>query len=118
MKRTLLIVDDQYKMVKFLSREFKKSGFEVLEATDGETALELYKTHKPNVTLVDMVMPRLSGEKVIKKIKKLNPSAKVVSMSEYDGMDTKAKRVGVETHLSKPMDIEEVGLILNQLAKG
>ena len=59
MKKKILIVDDEPNIVMSLEYTFKKQGFEVFIARDGSEALEILKHHKPNVVLLDIMMPNV-----------------------------------------------------------
>lgn len=69
MKTKILIVDDELLVRKALSRLFTNSGYLVLEAADGEEGYHLWINHQPDYAFIDVMMPKLTGPELIKKIK-------------------------------------------------
>lgn len=65
----VLIADDEIKMVKNLSVYFKKEGFNILKAFDGEEALEIFQKNKIDLAILDWMMPKVNGIEVCKYIK-------------------------------------------------
>jgi CheY-like chemotaxis protein len=66
---SILIIDDDAFFVSIYSEEFKLQGFEVLTAMSGEEALRLASAQKPDIILLDLVMPRMDGFQVIEALK-------------------------------------------------
>ena len=69
-KKTILIVDDEQKIVDLLVHNLRKEGYETIEANDGQTAIEMALEQRPNLILLDVMLPRVDGLSVCKKIKK------------------------------------------------
>ena len=69
MKNKILLVDDDPLIVQTYQTEFELSNFEVFKANDGQTGFNLAKEKKPDVILLDILMPMMSGIDVLKKIK-------------------------------------------------
>jgi len=65
----ILVVDDDPFILDIYVMEFKEQGFQIETATDGKTALEKIEIVKPDIVLLDVVMPKMDGFDVIKKIK-------------------------------------------------
>lgn len=70
MKPKILLVEDDPSLGKIYQVELEMDGFEVVLATDGEAGLESAKTTKPNLILLDIVLPKLNGLLVLEKLKK------------------------------------------------
>jgi DNA-binding response OmpR family regulator len=68
-KKTILIADDEVAMLKALVDKFKKSGFEVIQAGDGEEAYEKALAQKPDLVMLDILMPKFDGITIMKKIR-------------------------------------------------
>jgi CheY-like chemotaxis protein len=68
-KRIILIAEDEMAMMDALQRKFKKEGIEVLAVSDGEQALETALKQKPDLCLLDIVMPKMDGLRVAEKIR-------------------------------------------------
>jgi two-component system cell cycle sensor histidine kinase/response regulator CckA len=82
---TILLVEDETRVRKLILDVLRARGYNVLEATRGEEALRLAKTHGPSIdmALVDVVMPELSGPDLVKQIEPLCPKLRVLFMSGY-----------------------------------
>ena len=70
-KKTILIVDDEQKIVDLLVHNLKREGYNTIEANDGVTAVEIAKEQRPDLILLDIMLPRLDGLSVCKKIKNI-----------------------------------------------
>lgn len=68
-KKKVLLVDDDPLIIQTYQTEFELSDFEVFSAQDGQTGIKLAKELKPNVILLDILMPMISGLDVLKKLK-------------------------------------------------
>lgn len=68
-KPTILIIDDEPAFRTIYRDMFEREGFEVLEADSGETGWQIAKLHKPDLVLLDIVMPAMNGFDVLKKIR-------------------------------------------------
>jgi len=71
MKKKILVVDDNQLMLKFITRLLKKEGHEVLSAEDGIAALDLLAAFTPDIMFVDLVMPKIGGDKLCKIVRKM-----------------------------------------------
>ncbi|MCM8773759.1 MAG: response regulator [Candidatus Omnitrophica bacterium] len=68
-KFKILVVDDDYKIVEYLSYVFRSAGYEVISTTKGIEAINLAKIHKPDLIILDMLMPEMRGEEVVRILK-------------------------------------------------
>ncbi len=103
--KRVLLVDDAPFMRKSQTDMLKKSGFQVVgEAENGLQAVELYKELKPDVVIMDIIMPKLDGISAIKKIKEINPEACVFVCSAManEAVVADAKALGVNYFIAKP----------------
>jgi DNA-binding NarL/FixJ family response regulator len=82
----------------------------VAEAGDGQDALQLFRQHKPDVTLMDLRMPKLDGIEAVKQIRAEFPDAKIIALTSYDGDQDiyRALEAGVRGYLLKEMVHAEV----------
>ncbi|MFC2140085.1 response regulator, partial [Candidatus Auribacterota bacterium] len=80
------------------------------EAYDGDEALELYRLTKPDVVLMDMMMPRFNGLKGIENIIGYDPQAKIIMLTALDGKDdvVKSIKLGACDYITKPFTPEEM----------
>lgn len=99
----ILIIDDEPAVRRSLARALSLRKHEIRESEDGVKGLEEWKNWRPNVVLLDVLMPGLSGPAVLKEIG-TNHEAKVILMSAYAGdYDLeKAKSMGANHFVAKP----------------
>lgn len=108
-KRKILVVDDDPQVFKIVSRLLNAELYEVFTATQGREALDLISEIKPDMLLLDLMMPEMSGVQVCEKIKK-NPETKnivVFILSAKDGQVDRRRcfEVGADDYISKPFHI-------------
>jgi DNA-binding response OmpR family regulator len=70
MKKKILIIEDEKDLRFFIVRALKEEGFEIIEAIDGEEGIEKAKKEKPDLILLDLLLPGISGYEVLARIKK------------------------------------------------
>lgn len=88
-KFNVLIVDDEAHMRILMKKLVDSLGYNlVAEASDGEEALELFSSQKPDVVLLDIKMPIISGDKVLKEIKKVSPETCVIMLTSISDKET------------------------------
>jgi signal transduction histidine kinase len=108
----LIVADDQPMVREVASRVLRKLGVEVLLAKDGAEALELYAEHRDQVwgVLLDMTMPRVSGEQVFKELRLLDPTLRIVLSSGYSEAEIRAQLAGRQptAFLGKPWTPSEL----------
>jgi two-component system response regulator (stage 0 sporulation protein F) len=116
----ILVVDDQLGIRRLLFDIFKEDQHEVEMAADGEEALRLLISFKPDLILMDMKMPGMNGIETLKQIRALDRRVAVIMMTAY-GEDIQAmeqsKDLGILYYIDKPFDLfklrERVREILN-----
>jgi len=101
----VLIVDDEALVRRSLRRVFEMSKYSVIEAEDGAKGLELWRDQTPDLVVLDVLMPGLTGPQVLKEMGKEH-AAKVILISAYTGEYnlTKARDVGADLFISKPFE--------------
>lgn len=118
----VLIVDDEPNILLSLEFLMKKEGFMVFIARDGEEAFDILKKERPNIVLLDIMMPKVDGYEVCKYIRHTNEikESKVVFLSakskEVD-ME-KGYSVGADLYIPKPFSTRELVKKVNMLAMG
>ena len=70
-KKTILIVDDEQKIVDLLVHNLRREGYNTIEANDGQTAINMAIEQRPDLILLDVMLPRVDGLSVCKKIKNI-----------------------------------------------
>ena len=118
----ILIVDDHHIVRQGLAALLKTvPGFDVLaEAVDGEQAVELHRKHHPDVTLMDLRLPRMNGVEAITRIREGNPQARIVVLTTYDGDEDiyRALQAGAKGYLLKGMDLAELSEAIRTVHAG
>jgi len=104
-KLKLLLVEDELILAEMYKDRFEKEGFEMIIAFDVEEGLKLAKKEKPNLIILDILLPKENGVSFLQKMKRVPKIADtpVVVLSNYDEPQTKqeAKGLGVKTYLIK-----------------
>ena len=119
----ILIVDDEPEMVEMIQARLGHNGYEVITAVTGEECLEKAEKEKPDIILLDVLLPGVSGFEVAKRLKvnKVTKDIPVIMVTALIGEDAKAKGLekGAKYFISKPFDPEELlSQIKTILAKG
>jgi two-component system, chemotaxis family, chemotaxis protein CheY len=110
MTQKILIVDDSALSRRTLRRILEPAGYEVVEADDGLTALEVYFLEKPGLVLLDLVMKGMYGLDVLGKLREMDPKALVVVASADIQSSTRkmAEDAGAQSFIYKPFVSEQV----------
>ena len=116
----VLIADDEPHMLKFIEFTLRKGKFEILKANDGVQALEVAEAQKPNVIVLDVLMPGMDGVTALKSLKK-NPVLKripvILLTARGHSLDPEeAKKAGASCYLTKPFSPTELLKQVQQLA--
>ncbi len=124
MSRKILIVDDELNMRKLLKEaleEFEDKGVEILVAENGSNAIEYVRTEKPELVILDVMMPEMDGIDVCNTIKnKLGMKDVYVLMLSANGQKVnkqKSIEVGTDVFMTKPFNPDEIAEIVAQVLK-
>lgn len=92
----------------------------VAEAENGEQALTLVKSHKPDVVLLDMKMPGIDGWEVTRRLKKSNPQIKIIAVTAMcaEPLPTRVLQLGAMGYLTKESGVQEMAAAIRKVAKG
>ncbi|MBA4019960.1 MAG: sigma-54-dependent Fis family transcriptional regulator [Pirellula sp.] len=114
----LLVVDDDAEYRGTVVRRLKRRGYEILEAGDGESALQLLQGRQFDVALLDMVMPGMSGIDLAEQLKILQPECEVVLLTGQGTVENavRAMKVGAFDFLTKPCPLADLEVILEKAA--
>src|ERR1700739_1780692 len=82
----------------------------VAEASDGQDAIEAHRKHNPDITLMDLPLPKIGGADAITRIRAESPSARIIVLTTFDGDEDifRALQAGAKGYLLKGMDIDEL----------
>lgn len=112
-KKNIMIVDDEESLIELVTAVLEQEGYEIIPATNGEECLEKLKTMKPDLILLDMMMPGMSGREVCDKIRK-DPKTKdlkiaflTVAKFSETGKDV-LKKMSVLDYITKPFDNKDL----------
>ncbi len=105
-----LIVDDEPDVVDSVSELFTLRNYNVITATSGTKALEMVKKENPNIIILDIRMPDISGMDVLKEVKKNYPKIRVIMLTGVEDESTKnmAMGLGASGYLTKPYSYSEL----------
>ena len=105
MNKKILIVEDEEDILELLSTIFRLEDYEVLCTRDGEDALRIVREHSPDIVLLDIQIPKITGDEVCKSVKS-DPAmlhTKVLIVSGMDGSHLqKAREAGADACMTKP----------------
>ena len=111
MGKKILIVDDALFMRKVIRNVLEESGYtDITEAQDGKEALLKYEEGRPDIILLDITMPGMSGLEILEEILRRNPDQKVVMCSAIgqEAMIQKAVDMGAADFIVKPFEKEKL----------
>jgi two-component system chemotaxis response regulator CheY len=118
-RKTILIVDDDVDLLENTAFMIKGMGHNVFTARDGDECVIKYKDVKPNLTFMDVRMPKMDGYDAFFKIKQYNSEAKVVLITAYNQDEKKylkAKSMGLVDAISKPYSFEILENLIDKYA--
>ena len=108
-KRTILIVDDEKPIVDILVYNLQKEGYETIEARDGEEAVKLALEKKPNLILLDIMLPKMDGLAVCKRIRhSLNVPILMLSAKDEEIDKILGLELGADDYVTKPFSVREL----------
>ena len=113
MPKTILFIEDESALQKTFGEILKQEGYEMIPALDGEVGLRLAKDKKPDLILLDLILPRIHGFEVLKKLKedKETKEIPIIILTNLEGISDvdKAIELGATTYLVKAQyTLEEV----------
>lgn len=111
-KGTILVIDDEKDLIELVRYNLEKEGFDVIAATDGQAGLEVVKKHRPDLVVLDLMMPGLDGLQVCQRLR-TDPRAGRIPLIMLTAKATEADRVvglelGADDYITKPFSPREV----------
>lgn len=112
----ILIVDDEQPLLQSLSLELRRSGHECLLAETGNAALAHIAKNSPDLAILDVKLPDLSGLELLKSLKAELPEVPVLIVTAFATVDSavEAMKEGAVDYLEKPLDLEELNLVVER----
>lgn len=119
MEKRILLADDDIDFGTTLKQYLELNKFEVVWAKDGSEALDLFKMHSFDICIIDVMMPKLDGFKLSKKLSKKNPETPFLFLTARKVKEDRIKglSLGADDYISKPFDVEELILRINNIIK-
>jgi DNA-binding response OmpR family regulator len=109
MAQRVLIVDDVREIVQGLAGYFRQAGFETLAAYDGKAALELFQRERPDLVILDLMMPEVDGLEVCRQIRRTSAVPIIMLTARVEEMDTLiGLELGADDYIAKPFRAREV----------
>jgi two-component system NtrC family response regulator/two-component system response regulator HydG len=116
-KGRIVVIDDEVNAAAALETLLGEDGYEVGRANDARSGFQLIEKMDPDVVLTDLRMPGMDGIELLTRIKELRPETMVILMTAYGTVKTavRAMKLGAEDYLGKPIDVEELEVVLQKV---
>jgi two-component system OmpR family response regulator len=116
---TVLVVDDEPVLAEMVSMALRYEGWNIATAGDGNSAIAAARAERPDVVVLDVMLPDMSGLDVLQKLRKENPRLPVLLLTAKDAVEDRIAGLtaGGDDYVTKPFSIEEVVLRLRALLR-
>jgi len=116
---TVLVVDDEAVLAEMVSMALRYEGWNITTAGDGSAAIASARAHRPDVVVLDVMLPDMSGLDVLHKLREENPHLPVLLLTAKDAVEDRIAGLtaGGDDYVTKPFSIEEVVLRLRALLR-
>ena len=119
MKEKILIVEDNSQNVRLLKMALSAKGYTLLEAADGEKALDMAINNKPDLIIMDIQLPKVNGVKVTKKLRQMSDfkQTPIIAVTAYamKGDEEKIMKAGCDAYISKPINTRQLPEIVAKM---
>ena len=104
----ILVVDDEFQVTRLLKKFLVSKAYEVCTAANGKTAIEKIRNAKPDIVLLDIVMPGIGGIDILKEIKKIDPDIAVIMVTALsnEALAKNALSFGAFDYITKPINFD------------
>jgi len=115
-RSTVLVVDDERTLARAVKAFLNEAGYEAEVADNGEQALGLLQSLRPDVVFADVRLPGMSGTDLLRQIREFDPAVPVILMTAYGTIEgaVEAVKLGAFDYLKKPVDLEELKLLADR----
>ena len=110
----ILVVDDDIHILKLYKLELEEDGYEVIIASNGQEAMELFDSEEPNLVTLDILMPDIDGISLLRQMKEKKPRLPIIMSTAYDYRDDFAVWAS-EAYLVKSADLSEMKEMISKL---
>lgn len=109
-EKTVLVVEDEKNIVDILRFNLERKGYRVLEAYDGEEGLRKARTEKPDLILLDIMLPKMIGFDVCEALRKDGDNVPILLLTAREEEDDKVRglEIGADDYITKPFSMREV----------
>jgi CheY-like chemotaxis protein len=118
MAKTVLIFEDEPKNLKLLRDLLQRFGYATIEATDGEQGISLARAKRPDLILMDVMMPKMDGLEATRILKAdaITKDIPIIALTSFamKGDKEKALEAGCNGYIAKPFDVKELLTIIGQ----
>ncbi len=119
MKEKILIIEDNSQNVRLLKMALRAKGYTLLEAADGEEALDMAINNKPDLIIMDIQLPKVNGVEVTKKLRQMSDfkQTPIIAVTAYamKGDEEKIMKAGCDAYLSKPINTRQLPEIVAKM---
>jgi DNA-binding NtrC family response regulator len=108
--QSILLVDDDVEVLNVLGKFFDREGWQVLRATDAQSCADIYERDKPDVVVLDLHLPGLSGLKLLEVLRMRDADATIIMLTGHGDIQTavEAMQLGAENFLTKPVELQHL----------
>lgn len=119
MANTILIIEDEERVAGLLKAGLEESGYQTMVAYDGAMGLRLFRTHRFDLVISDVVLPKMDGFELCKEIRKVNPVVPILMLTALGSTDDKLDGfdAGADDYMVKPFDFRELNARLKVLLR-
>ena len=120
-RKKILVIDDEPELTKAVEIRLKSIGYEVALSYDGRTGIDKAKEIKPDLILLDLIMPIMDGYVVAKKLKD-DPETKhipiiILTASQREDLKTRCRELGVASFIMKPFETSDLLMVVKAILK-
>jgi DNA-binding response OmpR family regulator len=106
---TILLIEDAQDLARVITRDLGAAGYEVITAADGVAGLEAYESHRPDLIILDWMLPEMDGLEVLRRIRQTSPVPILMLTARTEEIDrVVGLEVGADDYLPKPFSMREL----------
>jgi len=115
-KKKIMVVDDEHLIRWSLEQNLKKQGYEVCTAANGEEALAMVREEQPDLALLEVQLPGISGVEVLQRLKEIDEEIVVIMATAQGGLETAVHtmRLGAYDYINKPFNLDEMAIVVRK----
>jgi DNA-binding response OmpR family regulator len=110
----ILVVDDDLHIQRLYKEEFEEEGYEVVIASNGQEAIDLFNSENPDLVTLDILLPDIDGIRLLRQMKEKNPKVPIIMSTAYDYRDDFAVWAS-EAYIVKSSDLDELKATIKKI---